>query len=94
MSAYDDAKAALAAFDSGDQYGPHPLAEALRALLGTREDSAPETIALSVIADRYGDLDTFLYALNTDPQGLGFTAVLNMLKEAAARGMDAREEEW
>lgn len=64
---------------------------ALRALLATtREDNAPETIAHEVIARRYGDYGTFEHALRSEPpHPLGF---LNMLKDAAAAGLDSRDE--
>lgn len=100
MSTYDDAKVALDAWDAIYDGVPADMieretdavAQALRALLGTREDNAPETIAQSVIAERYGDYDTFVYAMQASGRGLPFPIILNMLKEAAARGLDAGEE--
>lgn len=70
------------------------LADALRALLAaTREDNAPESIAHEVIARRYGDYATFAWSLHPSRmQGLSAQSILNMLNEAAAAGLDSRDE--
>lgn len=65
---------------------------ALRNLLSTaREDNAPESIAYEVIEERYGTYRTFEIACDRD--ALHPLGVLNMLKDAAARGLDSREDD-
>lgn len=69
------------------------VARALRALLATtREDNAPESIAHEVIARRYGSYATFEIALRLEGGGLSPLGILNMLKDAAAAGLDSRDE--
>lgn len=100
-SPLDEARAASAQIDEwlnnfdADDVAPEVIrtANALRELLRTtREDNAPESIAHEVIARRYGTYETFEIALRLDPEGLAPLGILNMLKDAAAAGLDSREE--
>lgn len=99
MSTHTDrietAQKALAEWDASSGLAttelPQRMADALRGLIDhTREDNAPETIAYEVIEERYGSYQTFVFAVHRDqitPLG-----VLNMLKDAAAKGVDSQED--
>lgn len=49
-------------------------------------------IAEDVLSSRYGDVDTFRFAMAQDGPALTADGILAMLREAVARGMDYRDD--